>query len=62
MISILNNYDIIVTVGALRTIFKHLENHGLIVIGKTKQGTLLSSKGEEFLKLISESPLINSRR
>jgi transcriptional regulator with PAS, ATPase and Fis domain len=56
MISVLMNYDVNITVGSLRTILSHLQNHGLIIIGKTKQGTQLSSKGEAFLKLISESP------
>lgn len=36
----------------IRTISNHLENHGLIIKGRTKQGTIISNKGKQLLGLI----------
>ena len=53
MVLLLARYNIIVTVGTLRTLFKHLETLGLIASGKTKQGTHLTFKGEQVLEYIA---------
>ncbi len=52
MLSILREYNPLISDRKLRTIFTHLENFGLITVGKTKQGTTLSEQGEAVLKII----------
>ncbi len=47
ILEILNENKRCISYSNLRTIFKHLENLGLIAVGKTKQGTLLTEKGEK---------------
>ncbi len=41
--------------GKIRTIMDHLEAHDLIIKGKTKQGTIISNKGELLLQAIDDS-------
>jgi len=40
------------TESKIRTIINHLEANGLIIKGKTKQGTIISNRGKRLLNLI----------
>lgn len=42
-------HDLALTESKIRTILEHLDNCGLIVIGKTKQRTLITEKGKQVL-------------
>ncbi|MDP3387771.1 MAG: sigma 54-interacting transcriptional regulator [Eubacteriales bacterium] len=53
MLNILKSFDIEITYSKLRTIMKHLNSHGLVEIGITKQGTILSDKGNDFLHYLN---------
>lgn len=53
MLSILKKYNASISDRSLRTMLSHLENYELIIVGKTKQGTWLSNKGEVFLDYIN---------
>lgn len=52
MIEILRNTGIAVSQSALRSLLKLLSCHKLVEIGKTKQGTVLTPRGEELLQII----------
>ena len=46
------DYDVNLSAQRIRTIFKHLKSYGLISVGKTKQGTVITHKGEIVLHRI----------
>ncbi len=49
--------DLNISAQKIRTIFKHLKGYGLISIGKTKQGTVITHKGEIVLhNILSYQP------
>lgn len=50
MLTELAYHGIILSDGKIRTIINHLEAHDLIMKGKTKQGTIITEKGELLLK------------
>jgi len=52
MKSILNKKGLKITDSKLRTLLKHLESYNLVDVGITKQGTIITDKGEFFLKNI----------
>lgn len=43
-----------ITEDKIRTMLKHLEYQGLIIIGKTKQGTIITEKGKHYLGSMGE--------
>lgn len=48
--SIAQKQGVPLTENKIRTRLEHLANHGLVMIGKTKQGTLITNKGEQGLR------------
>ena len=57
IVSILKEKDISISDRNFRTIMKYLDDYGLIITGKTKQGTILSSKGEKLLQYIKNKSI-----
>jgi transcriptional regulator with PAS, ATPase and Fis domain len=57
ILTILNEKGIKCSERYLRTIFKYLEHYNLIVTGRTKQGTLLSSAGRNLLDYLVGKPM-----
>ncbi len=47
--SLAKKQGLALTESKVRTMLEHLDNHGLVVIGKTKQGTLITEKGKQAL-------------
>ncbi|MHC1761295.1 MAG: sigma-54 interaction domain-containing protein [Negativicutes bacterium] len=58
---ILKEDNIHISDRTLRTILRHLESYELISVGKTKQGTVLSEKGEEFLSTMRKYHICQRR-
>jgi Mn-dependent DtxR family transcriptional regulator len=43
---ILQDRQILITEGRMKTILRHLKRHGLVEVGATKQGTTLTARGK----------------
>ena len=61
LLKMLNNSGVSITEGIAKRYLKILKSRDLIIVGKTKQGTVISTKGKKLLDLINQGE-IDERR